>query len=272
MSSPGGHCSCLGALAAPHGSSRASSLVPYYSPSLPGGHGPCIGLFDGAVRGLKAGMPEGSRSGPQSTQREPALGEIGKIASQLSIELGCCREAWEPGALPEVSVMPDLSCHQQAIISALRDRGRDARTQISSCLPSRLLFPIALATAPQAAVSFHWPEGAGKAAPRDAGCGPQYPSRVTDGALCPAPASAGTDSWHGERNGGRAASACAASLSPLRLPAVFHGIVSESRLSGGSMGHLRVRLLPAGLHSEKDAKHPDTGRSRNTWQGTVSIY
>lgn len=61
--------------------------------------------------------------------------------------------------------MPDLSCHRQAIISALRDRGRDARTQLSSCLPSRLLFLITLATAAQAAVSFHRPEGAGKAAP-----------------------------------------------------------------------------------------------------------
>lgn len=91
-----------------------------------------------------------------------------------SIELGCCREVSEPGALPEVSVMPDLSCHRQAIISALRDRGGDARTQLS-CLPSSHLFPIALAMAVQAAVTFHGPEGAGTAAPRDAGCAPIHP-------------------------------------------------------------------------------------------------
>jgi len=61
--------------------------------------------------------------------------------------------------------MPDLSCHRQAIISALRDRGGDARTQLSSCLPSSPLFPIVLARAVQAAVTSHRPEGAGKAAP-----------------------------------------------------------------------------------------------------------
>lgn len=92
-----------------------------------------------------------------------------------SIELGCCREVSEPGALPEVSVMPDLSCHRQAIISALRDRGGDAGTQLSSCLPSSPLFPITLAVAMQAAVTFHGSEGAGMAAPRDAGCAPIHP-------------------------------------------------------------------------------------------------
>lgn len=71
--------------------------------------------------------------------------------------------------------MPDLSCHRQAIISALRDRGGDARTQLSSRLPSSPLFPIVLAAAAQAPVTCHRPEGAGKAAPRDAGCTPIHP-------------------------------------------------------------------------------------------------
>lgn len=163
--------------------------------------------------------------------------------------------------------MPDLSCHWQAIISALRDHSGDARTQLSSCLSSSPLFPIALAMAVQAAVTFHWLEGAGKAAPRDAGCAPWHPSQVMDGALCPAPTSVGADSWCGERDRGRAAGACVASPSRLWLPAIFHGIVSESCISRGSAGQLRARLLP-----EEDAKCPDAGRSRNTWQGTVSIY
>lgn len=99
--------------------------------------------------------------------------------------------------------MPDLSCHQQAIISVLRDHGGDARTQLSSCLPFSSLFPISLATVnlPQAAGTFHRIEATGKAAPQNAGCAPRPPSRDTDGALCLAPASLGIDSWHGERDG-----------------------------------------------------------------------
>lgn len=107
----------------------------------------------------------------------------------------------EPGALPKVSVMSDLSCHQQAIISVLRDHGGDARIQLSSCLPFGSFSPISLATVVQAAGTFHWIEAAGKAAPQNTGCASQPPSQVMDGALCLAAASLEADSWHGERDG-----------------------------------------------------------------------
>lgn len=97
---PGGHCSCLGALTASHGSSRLSGLVPHCCPSLPRGHSPCIRLFDGAACGLKAGMSKGSLPGPWSLQREPVRREAGRTASQPRTELGCSREVSEPEALP----------------------------------------------------------------------------------------------------------------------------------------------------------------------------
>lgn len=62
--------------------------------------------------------------------------------------------------------MPDLSCHWQAIILALRDRGGDVRTQLPPCL----LFPIMLATAAQAAGTFLWPEGRAKQPPGKPPC------------------------------------------------------------------------------------------------------
>lgn len=65
---------------------------------------------------------------------------------------------------------------------------------------------------------------------------------------------------------------CTASPSPQRLSAVFHRIVYESHLPGGSVGQLQVRLLPARLCLQEDAKRPDAGRNRNTCQGRVSIY
>lgn len=64
----------------------------------------------------------------------------------------------------------------------------------------RLPFPLSLATVVQAAGTFHRIEVSGKAAPQNAGCAPQPPSHVTEGAVCLAPASLRVDSWHGEKD------------------------------------------------------------------------
>lgn len=128
--------------------------------------------------------------------------------------------------------MPDLSCHQQAIISVLRDHSGDARTQLSSCLPFSSLFPISLATVVQAAGTFHHIEAAGKAAPQNAGCAPQPPSQVMDGALCLAPASLKADSWHGERDG--------VSAQPLHLLNAFQLYFTELFTSLASLGGVWV--------------------------------
>lgn len=80
-----------------------------------------------------------------------------------SIELGCYKEASELGALPKVSVMPDLSCHRQAIISALRPQ--------QGCKDPALLLPplqplFSHRTCHSSTGSSRcWLEGSGKAAP-----------------------------------------------------------------------------------------------------------
>lgn len=195
------------------------------------------------------------------------------MALNPSIELSCCREVSELGALPDVSVMPDLSCHRQAIISAAERSRQGCKDPALLLLPLQSSFPHRACDGGTGSSNF--PSAGGRRQGRPPGCRLCFPASVPGygwGSFCPALASAEADSWHEERDGGRAAGACAASLSPLQLPAVFHGIISESYLSRGSMGQLQARLLPVGLCLEEDAKCPDAGRSRNMWQGTVSTY